>query len=82
MKNKEQRIELNEKLIAHNNYLDSITEAGHGAGDRNKFFKKWRTYEPTLSRHLSESSLQFIEDVLDHEHISKKMERIKTLVGN
>jgi len=81
IKNKSQRNELNQKLIAHNNYLDSITEAGHGSGDRNKFFKKWRTYEPTLSRHLSESSLQFIEDVLEHEDITRKIQKIKTLVG-
>lgn len=82
IKNKVQRAELNKKLIVHNNYLDSITEAGNGAADRDKFFKKWRTYEPTLSRHLSESSLQFIEDVLDHKDITQRIEKIKTLVNN
>jgi hypothetical protein len=74
---KDQRETIMEALAEHNAYIDSITEKGQGADDDNKFFRKWNTYEPTLSRHLSESSLQFIEDILEHQTIQEKIDIIK-----
>ncbi len=76
--NKTQRLDLIKKLKDHNEYIDSITEKGHGAKDQNKFLRKWNTYEPTLSRHLSKSSLQFIEDILGHRSIRQKIDIIKS----
>ncbi|MBT8275866.1 MAG: hypothetical protein KJO39_06985 [Bacteroidia bacterium] len=82
IENKSQRQGLINKLKAHNSYLDSITERGNGQEDTDRFFKEWNTYEPTLSRHLSESSLLFIKEVLDHNSITESIKRIKDHIDN
>jgi hypothetical protein len=81
-KNKLQRDALNAKLIEHNNYIDSITEVGNGSGDTKKFFKEWTTYEPTLSRHLSESSLLFIKKILTHKSIENSIKEIQNYLND
>lgn len=78
----DQRELIVDALAERNAYIDNITEKGHRPDDNNKFFRKWNTYEPTLSRHLSESSLQFIEDILDHESIQEKVSLIKNYLKN
>jgi hypothetical protein len=82
IENKEQRNRLMNALDEHNIYLDRITEAGNGQTDTDKFFKEWNTYEPTLSRHLSESSLLFIKEVLSHKSITESIGKIKNHLNN
>lgn len=77
MVNRDQRDALIAKLKLHNDYIDSITGDGANTGESGRFFKEWNTYEPTLSRHLSESSLLFIERILKHSSITESIGEVK-----
>lgn len=42
-----------------------------------KFFDPWEFYEPTLSRHLSESSLNYIDAILKHPYLIDQFKNIE-----
>ncbi len=45
------------------------------------FFDPWMFYEPTLSRHLSRSSLLYIERILEHPLLDDQFKEIEKLVN-
>lgn len=63
-------------LAEENNIILSITEKP----DKN-FFDPWEYYEPTLSRHLSQSSLRYIKDILKHPLLREQFSEIETLIN-
>lgn len=46
------------------------------------FMKPWAFYEPTLSRHLSKSSLQYIQHILEHPMLEEQFEQINLYIKN
>jgi len=43
------------------------------------FFKKWSYYEPTLSRHMGESSYNYMKEMLtDNEYINQVVKEVNT----
>jgi hypothetical protein len=42
----------------------------------------WKYYEPTLSRHFSKSSLNYMSKMLENEAISQRILKVTKLVGN
>lgn len=42
----------------------------------------WKTYEPTLARHLSRSTVTYYDNILQHDSIQNKIKRIKSLTTN
>ncbi|OAB78803.1 hypothetical protein [Cochleicola gelatinilyticus] len=45
------------------------------------FFDPWEFYEPTLSRHLSKSSLNYVHAILNHPLLRDQFKEIETLVN-
>lgn len=45
------------------------------------FFDPWEFYEPTLSRHLSKSSLNYVHAILNHPLLRTQFQEIETLVN-
>lgn len=62
-------------LKEENDKILSITDM------RSSFFENWKYYEPTLSRHLSVSSLNYIRDILKDEDLQETFETINELVN-
>lgn len=46
------------------------------------FFEPWDFYEPTLSRHLSVSSIKYVHAILEHPMLQKQFEEIRTHTKN
>ncbi|MCH9659327.1 MAG: patatin-like phospholipase family protein, partial [Bacteroidetes bacterium] len=44
-------------------------------------FEPWEFYEPTLSRHLSVSSIKYVKSILRHPLLEKQFTEIKTLAN-
>ncbi len=75
------RNELLVKLRKHNDSINSITEYKADKPEGiNRYLRPWAYYEPTLSRHLSKSSLRYIEDILHHRIIQKQVDSIRVLL--
>lgn len=45
----------------------------------NTFFEPWNCYEPTLSRHLSKSSVNYMDAILKHPYLKEEFSSIKKL---
>jgi hypothetical protein len=45
------------------------------------FFDPWEYYEPTLSRHLSRSSLRYIKDILQHPLLREQFQEIESIIN-
>lgn len=45
------------------------------------FFDPWNFYEPTLSRHLSRSSLNYIDAILKHPTLTDQFSQIEALIN-
>jgi len=71
--------EVREKLISflasENNQILTLTEKPDKS-----FFDPWEYYEPTLSRHLSKSSLEYVKAILTHPMLRKQFSEINALV--
>ena len=63
-------------LAIENNIILNLTE-----DPEKKFFDPWEFYEPTLSRHLSRSSLNYIQAILKHPLLRKQFEEIETIIN-
>ena len=61
-------------LAVENNTILTLTEKPDKT-----FFDPWEFYEPTLSRHLSESSLNYVKAILEHPMLRKQMAEIEEL---
>ncbi|WP_203292790.1 hypothetical protein [Luteirhabdus pelagi] len=46
----------------------------------NGFFDPWEYYEPTLSRHLSASSIRYVKAILDHPLLNRQFAAIEELI--
>lgn len=44
------------------------------------FFEPWNFYEPTLSRHLSRSSLNYFDAILTHPYLQTQFNEIKKII--
>lgn len=67
--------DLNDYLKEKNTEILSLTEK-----ERKSFFDPWESYEPTLSRHLSKSSLRYVEKMLEHPLLEEQFEAIDSLI--
>ncbi len=45
------------------------------------FFEPWDFYEPTLSRHLSRSSLNYFDAILKHPYLENQFKEIKEIIN-
>lgn len=70
--------ELREKLEA---FLIEKNQEIYSYAEQKENTCSWETYEPTLARHLSKSTLLYYERVLENDkNVSKNMESIKNLL--
>ncbi len=70
------RVKLETFLKKENNLILSLTEKPDKS-----FFDPWEFYEPTLSRHLSKSSLNYIDAILNHPLLIQQFSEIKKLIN-
>lgn len=63
-------------LARENNLILTLTEK-----PEKSFFDPWDFYEPTLSRHLSESSLNYVKAILQHPMLRKQMTEIQSITN-
>jgi hypothetical protein len=63
-------------LTKKNNEILALTEAPNKS-----FFDPWEFYEPTLSRHLSKSSLNYIDQILKHPLLEEQFSEIEKLIN-
>ena len=63
-------------LAEENNQILTLTEKPDKT-----FFEPWQFYEPTLSRHLSESSLAYVKAILEHPLLRKQFAEITALAN-
>ncbi|MBZ0328209.1 MAG: patatin-like phospholipase family protein [Altibacter sp.] len=63
-------------LDKKNNEILNLTEAPNKS-----FFDPWEFYEPTLSRHLSKSSLNYIDHILKHPLLDEQFLEIEKLIN-
>ena len=68
--------ELVEFLDIENTIILTLTEKPDKT-----FFDPWEFYEPTLSRHLSKSSLRYIKAILKHPLLIEQFTEIKDLIN-
>jgi hypothetical protein len=61
-------------LARENDQILTLTEK-----PKKTFFDPWEYYEPTLSRHLSKSSILYIKAILEHPLLRKQFSEIKEL---
>lgn len=61
-------------LLSENNHILTLTEKPDKS-----FFDPWEFYEPTLSRHLSKSSIKYVKAILNHRLIRKQFDEIQEL---
>lgn len=64
-------------LAAENQIIFDVTEQ-----PEKSFFEPWLYYEPTLSRHLSESSLNYIHEILKHPMLNSQFNEINNYLSN
>ena len=80
LKGKIENDDLKGKIERHlkrlNDNLYNVVEAERPESNWNKFFDQWESYEPKLSRHLSESSLYFMDKVMETEEIQAGIQDI------
>ncbi len=62
-------------LEKENNLILSLTEKPDKS-----FFDPWEFYEPTLSRHLSKSSLNYIDAILEHPFLKQQFSEIEKII--
>lgn len=67
---------LNTFLAKKNTVILNLTEK-----PEKSFFDSWEFYEPTLSRHLSKSSLNYVHAILKHPFLIDQFKEIETLVN-
>ncbi|MEZ4858742.1 MAG: hypothetical protein R2781_08015 [Flavobacteriaceae bacterium] len=63
-------------LAEENNQILTLTEK-----QDKTFFEPWEFYEPTLSRHLSKSSLAYVKAILEHPMLRKQFAEITALTN-
>ncbi len=63
-------------LAGENNQILTLTEKPDKS-----FFDPWEFYEPTLSRHLSKSSLAYVKAILEHPMLRKQFAEITSLAN-
>lgn len=71
---KETKEKLGHFLASENNEILTLTEKPDKT-----LFDPWEFYEPTLSRHLSESSLHYVKAILKHPLLRKQFSEIQEL---
>ena len=64
-------------LASENSQILTLTEK-----PEKTFFDPWEYYEPTLSRHLSRSSLNYVKAILEHPMLRRQFSEINTLTQN
>lgn len=64
-------------LATENNQILTLTEKPDKT-----FFDPWEFYEPTLSRHLSKSSLAYVKAILEHPLLRKQFAEITALANS
>lgn len=74
IKDKYLKQELNNLLNKNNIDIMKITEAKD-----HKFYTEWQTYEPMLSRHLSDKSVNYIDSILKHKVVTDAFLKIDNL---
>ncbi|MDC8004666.1 patatin-like phospholipase family protein [Aureisphaera galaxeae] len=62
-------------LTEENDHILAVTEGEDG----NSFNEAWKFYEPTLSRHLSGSSINYVHHILEHRMLQDQFKEIKRL---
>ena len=70
------RAKLDVFLKKENDLILSLTEKPDKS-----FFDPWEFYEPTLSRHLSKSSLNYIDAILKHPLLKQQFSEIEKLIN-
>ena len=65
---------LDDILVRENHQILTLTEK-----PEKSFFDPWEYYEPTLSRHLSKSSIRYVKAILKHPLLRKQFSEIKEL---
>lgn len=68
--------DLSDFLRSENDLILSLTEKPNKS-----FFEPWEYYEPTLSRHLSKSSLNYIKAILAHPLLLEQFLEIETIIN-
>jgi len=63
-------------LSEENNLILSLTEK-----QNKSFFEPWEYYEPTLSRHLSKSSINYVKAILKHPILTEQFEEIESIIN-
>ena len=63
-------------MAEENNEILTLTEKPDKT-----FFDPWEFYEPTLSRHLSKSSLAYVKAILEHPMLRKQFADIAALAN-
>lgn len=63
-------------LEKENDLILSLTEKPNKS-----FFDPWEFYEPTLSRHLSKSSLNYVDAILKHPLLKKQFSEIEKIIN-
>ncbi len=64
-------------LASENSQILTLTEK-----PEKTFFDPWEYYEPTLSRHLSRSSLNYVKAILEHPMLRRQFSEINNLTQN
>ncbi len=63
-------------LTKENNLILSLTEKPNKT-----FFEPWEYYEPTLSRHLSKSSINYVKAILKHPLLTEQFKEIESIIN-
>ncbi len=64
-------------LTKENHIIFSLTESPN-----KPFLEKWSYYEPTLSRHLSKSSINYIHKIIEHPLLQSQFREIENFLIN
>tara|TARA_R100001369_G_scaffold92465_1_gene137680 strand:+ start:2342 stop:4951 length:2610 start_codon:yes stop_codon:yes gene_type:complete len=63
-------------LTKENNLILSLTEKPNKT-----FFEPWEFYEPTLSPHLSKSSINYVKAILKHPLLTEQFKEIESIIN-
>jgi len=77
IEDKKLKKQISDFLKTENDIIFSVTE-----NPNKSFFETWDNYEPTLSRHLSESSINYIHNILNHPYLQSQFDEIYSLINN